>query len=252
MALAALALGLALGARPAAAGVTVSDLSSGEVVGVVLGSVFGALLLVVGCLGETCDTRAKHLDLEAAAREAVPHVPVPDGPSPRLSRGGGATASPSGLPVAVSASGPRLDLGPAFDDLAALESERQQQARLQHLADGGAPSPTGATVSRSARVEPSAEVELAGPFEPAATNLQPPAGGAYGPPLDRLPLLSLAAQQQGIVWSKMPPSVASSPAVSVTEGSAARHMLLGAHKAGSSLRRPSNNGDVMKGRRGPS
>ena len=47
---------------------------------------------------------------------------------------------------------------------------------------------------------------------------------------DRLPLLSLAAQQQGIVWSKMPPSVASSPAVSVTEGSAARHMLLGAHK----------------------
>ena len=40
------------------------------------------------------------------------------------------------------------------------------------------PHPPPPQVSRSARVEPSAEVELAGPFEPAATNLQPPAGAA--------------------------------------------------------------------------
>ena len=58
---------------------------------------------------------------------------------------------PTQIRVIHQAGGPRLDLGPAFDDLAALESERQQQARLQHLADGGAPSPTGATVKPTPR-----------------------------------------------------------------------------------------------------
>lgn len=43
---------------------------------------------------------------------------------------------------------------------------------------------------------------------------------------DDLPLLSLAAQP-GIVFAKMPPSMASSPAVSVTEGSMSRHLLRG-------------------------
>lgn len=44
------------------------------------------------------------------------------------------------------------------------------------------------------------------------------------PYADNLPLLSLAAQS-GIVFNKMPPSVTSSPAVSMTEGSTTRHML---------------------------
>ncbi len=153
----------------------------------------------------------------------------------------------------------------------------------------------GLQVSRSARVEPSAEVELAEPFQPAATNMGPPlskssmllrwlngadeglpetaaaaqlaaaaaasggsgvcpanrtgAGGrsgrgggrgsALGMSLDRLPLLSLAAQQKGIVFSKLPTSAASSPAVSLAEGSSV-HMLRVGVGAFGVARRPEN------------
>ncbi len=61
-------------------------------------------------------------------------------------------------------------------------------------------------------------------------------GGKKGanPYADNLPLLSLAAQS-GIVFNKMPPSVTSSPAVSMTEGSTTRHMLKVGHGPGSGV-----------------
>ncbi|KAG2489108.1 hypothetical protein HYH03_012334 [Edaphochlamys debaryana] len=157
-------------------------------------------------------------------------------------------------------------------------------------------------VSRSARVEPSADVELPVPFEPAATNAPGPpiskssmlmrwlhsadddpaveqlaaqlaaagggshstsasgASGSLAPASrkgskllgarrsvadsfrsarsllsDRLPLLSLAAQQSGIVFSKMPASRSGTPAVSVTEVSSTRHMLKGTMRRSDAL-----------------
>ncbi|KXZ49572.1 hypothetical protein GPECTOR_20g427 [Gonium pectorale] len=288
-----------------------SGLSHGQLVGVVVGSVGGGLLLVVAAFlcccfyyyySRRCQTGdltwAKTGDLEAAAgpylaQEGQPSSPHFEGRDGSEGPGGGVKPV---LPVAVAAGeGP-----PALDAVAALQESStpsvagKQPSRsprsgvahfflnrkAQSIPRLSVGKDKNLEVSRSARVEPSAEVEMSTPFEPAATNHGPPlskssmllrwlhsaeddnvdavaaqlvaaaaavAGGAGGPAggarvpgrrgasappaglnvfSDRLPLLSLAAQS-GIVFSKMPPSVASSPAVSVTEGSMSRHMLKG-------------------------
>ncbi|GIL55761.1 hypothetical protein Vafri_11285 [Volvox africanus] len=325
-----------------------NDLNDGEIAGVVVGSVGGALLLgmltfLVCCVHASRGRRtgdltwSKTSDLEAAATGQTPHQPLP-GPCGEDLVTNGHGAGGGGTTTVTDASFPG-----AFDrtDTTVSPVTGQSMATL----DGGGdlaplpelvPSPScsprlppgsggrkigffrgrslGSTgggvallfgahkggfqrhssgsikdkhleVSRSARVEPSAELELMEPFQPAATNMGPPlskssmllrwlngadegcpeaaaaaaqiaaaagadrpsdrssrkgaagrlnsgeagGGAGLGTSLDRLPLLSLAAQQTGIVWNKMPPSVASSPAVSVVESST-MHMLRGSLK----------------------
>ncbi|GLC36102.1 hypothetical protein PLESTB_001380500 [Pleodorina starrii] len=311
-----------------------SALSDGQIAGVVLGIVGGAVLLGLLTVLVCCCLRAsrrlqtgdlswaKSGDVEATAMGQTPHQPL-SGPcaddlaAAEAARRGSAAAS-------AAVDGPNGDAsvlrGACRTDASTVTGEGQSAAeydsgggtdmaafppsgggsgggrkpgffRGRSAGAGGVANffvvPKGLLrnnsgnvkdkhlqVSRSARVEPSAELEMAETFQPAATNMGPPlskssmllrwlsgadeglpaaaaaqaaaaadGGGAagiaggrkaaaaarggggrgivagLGTSLDRLPLLSLAAQQTGIVWSKMPQSVASSPAVSVAESS---------------------------------
>ncbi|GIM04172.1 hypothetical protein Vretimale_8799 [Volvox reticuliferus] len=326
-----------------------SDLNDGEIAGVVVGSVGGALLLgmltlLVCCVHASRGRRtgdltwSKTSDVEAAAIGQTPHHPLP-GPcgedlvmNGQGAAGGGATITTDGVASADASfpgafnrtdttvsrvTGQSMATLDGYGDLPPLPELVPSPSRSPRLPPGSGGRKIGLfrgrslgsagggvaqlfvahkggflrhssgnikdkhlEVSRSTRVEPSAELELTEPFQPAATNMGPPlskssmllrwlngadescpeaavaaaqlaaaagadrpsdrssgkgdagrgnSGGAgggagLGTSLDRLPLLSLAAQQTGIVWSKMPPSVASSPAVSVVESST-MHML---------------------------
>ncbi|GLI65366.1 hypothetical protein VaNZ11_008916 [Volvox africanus] len=325
-----------------------NNLNDGEIAGVVVGSVGGALLLgmltfLVCCVHASRGRRtgdltwSKTSDLEAAAIGQTAHQPLP-GPcgedlvtSGHGAGGGGTTTvtdasfpgafdrtdttvSPvTGQSMATLDGGgdlaplPELMPSPSCSPRLPLGSGGRKigffRGRSAGSTGGGVTLLFGAhkggfqrhssgsikdkhlQVSKSTRVEPSAELELTEPFQPAATNMGPPlskssmllrwlngaddgcpeavaaaaqiaaaagadrpsdrssskgaagrgnsgeagGGAGLGTSLDRLPLLSLAAQHTGIVWNKMPPSVASSPAVSVVESST-MHMLRGSLK----------------------
>lgn len=260
MAAASLVASLARGAMAGSSDGQVSSLSSGEMAAVIAGSIGGAVLLVVAvaiCWCWLAGRRRKARDLTYWAKGSDledGHMDLPDGPPlPGKRRTG--RRMPKGAELQVSRSN-RVDLSaevelPGYTPPAPPGAEAgggggpplaKSSMLLRWLANIEPPKDVAEQLAQGMTAEGQRisldlrgrlSLDMHGRFGADKKNGKPRGAdkrggkdkdkGMYS---DDLPLLSLAAQP-GIVFAKMPPSIASSPAVSVTERSMSRHLLRG-------------------------